>query len=187
MRLSSSAIHEAAHAVAVERLGGRTDSVSIVPDRASGGRAHWHEPELDQRPDPSHRRLRERTRARGIIALAGAAAESRFGREPLTDVLARQRVDLAAAREAATLLALMRDDWHATSRTRALRLLRQDAVEFVSNNWSAILSVASALQHRKTLSGAAVARLVHLAERQAEPASVIERQQQHEHFILSPR
>ena len=102
---------------------------------------------------------------RGIVALCGAAAESRFSGELLTDVLHRQIDDLSLAREAATLLAMLGDKWHVDSRVRVFKQLLGEAEAFVDNNWHTILRVAEALQFGRTLNGAQIARLVHFANK----------------------
>jgi hypothetical protein len=150
MQITSTGIHESAHAFVAELLHFPVNCVSIIPTTRMGGFTKYR---TDGEPS-----LRERMRAQAVISLAGPLAESLYTAEPIRQVLARNVADCDDARVA---VAIVTGD----ASMAALKAPARRARALVERHWAGIGALAHALQQRKVMTGAEVARVIYLTER----------------------
>ncbi|WP_395697208.1 hypothetical protein [Methylocella sp.] len=141
------AIHEAGHAVAVERLGLKLKAVTVVPKENIGGTVHHNDTlrRLKRTGDDSDR---ERLKAERVImlCLAGPEAQKRF--DPNSDWEACGESDFAAAAE------LSRHFFgEGDSAVAFMEWMKVRTCDLVGQNWSLIEHLADQLIERKTIGG----------------------------------
>ncbi len=154
MDLRVVAIHEAGHALAVERLGLKIKAVTIVPKGNVGGTVHHNDTlrRLKRTGDDSDR---ERLKAERVImlCLAGPEAQKRF--DPNSDWEACGESDFHVAAELT---------WHflgeGDSATAFMEWMKIRTRELVDQNWSLIEYLAEQLVERKTIDGETAMQLI---------------------------
>ena len=145
--ISAEAWHEASHIRIAELVHFPVSYANILPTRRFGGITRY---KIDG--EPSLRKL-------ALISLSGPIGESLATGEPILDVLTRNPVDCDRARSA---VAIVTGD----ASMAALKAPARRVRELVERHWASIGALAQALQLRKSMSGAEVARIIYLTERQ---------------------
>jgi hypothetical protein len=148
----NTAYHEAGHAVAAYLLGRRIKFATH--EHPVGGCVELS----DLAPNQSKRREKD-----VIVALAGTAAERRFrGGKHNRD---GSESDFQAARDLVHDIATRRGEDPATVQRDRLQVALDAAKAIPETHWTAITALAKALVVRRTMSGAAVRRLLRGVDR----------------------
>ena len=142
--------HEASHIRIAELVHFPVNHANILPTQCFGGLTRYT---IDE--EPSLRTMRRLA----LVSLSGPVAESLFTGEPIRQVLARNAHDCNRARSAVAIIT-------GDASMAALRAPARRVRALVERHWASIEALAQALQLRKSMSGAEVARVIYLTERQ---------------------
>ena len=148
--ISAISWHEASHARIAELVHFPVNYLSIAPTQCFGGLTRYT---IDE--EPSLRTMR----CLALISLSGPVGESLHTGESIYQVLTRNRPDCDRAQSA---VAIVTGDTSMSALKAPARRVRA----LVEQHWASIAVLAQALQLRKTMTGAEVARVIYLNERQ---------------------